>query len=234
MKYSHKKGFIDRESYIAQFIALALFTIGVTSTIGSDDLLAAFAAGSAISWDGHFNTQIENLVFSSVIDLVLNCGCFVYIGAWIPFNAFNSPALGIEVWKLVVLFIATLALRRIPPLLLLYKWVPEINGWKEALFSGHFGPMGVGAVFISTLALTRLPEPHSPPQNQEEYLAATLQTIVAFVVLGSILIRALYSSSLKGFCGILYANYMPNRRFIYPILLLWSTYSIYVPNLDNT
>lgn len=51
--------------------------------------------------------------------------------------------------------------------------------------------MGVGAVFVSTLALTRLPEPHSPPQNQQEYLAATLQTIVSFIVLGSIFIRTL-------------------------------------------
>ncbi len=49
--------------------------------------------------------------------------------------------------------------------------------------------MGVGAVFVSTLAISRLPEPHSPPENQQEYLAATLQTIVAFIVLGSILIR---------------------------------------------
>ena len=189
MKYSHRKGFIDRESYIAQFIALTLLTIGVASTLGSDDLLAAFAAGSAISWDGHFNIQIENAVFSSVIDLVLNCGCFIYIGAWLPFDAFNSPQLGIEPWRLLILFFAILLLRRIPALLLLYKWVPEINGWKEALFSGHFGPMGVGAVFISTLALTRLPEPQSPPQGQPEYLAATLQPIVAFIVLGSILIR---------------------------------------------
>ncbi|CAL1708274.1 unnamed protein product [Somion occarium] len=191
MKYTQRKGFIDRESYVAQYLALALFTIGVTSTIGSDDLLAAFAAGSAISWDGYFNIQTENEIFSSVIDLVLNCGCFVYIGAWLPFAAFNSPDLDIVPWKLVVLFLAVLVLRRIPPLLLLYRWVPEIDGWKEALFSGHFGPMGVGAVFISTLALTRLPQPHSPPRNQEEYLAATLQTIVSFIVLGSILIHGL-------------------------------------------
>ena len=45
MKFSHRKGFIDRESYVAQYLALAVFTIGVVSTIGSDDLLAAFAAG---------------------------------------------------------------------------------------------------------------------------------------------------------------------------------------------
>ncbi len=45
MKFSQSKGFIDRESFVAQYLALALFTIGVASTIGSDDLLAAFAAG---------------------------------------------------------------------------------------------------------------------------------------------------------------------------------------------
>ena len=46
MKLSHRKGYIDRESYVAQYLALALFTIGVARTLGSDDLLAAFAAGA--------------------------------------------------------------------------------------------------------------------------------------------------------------------------------------------
>ena len=45
MKISYQRGFIDRESYVAQYLALALFTIGIVSTLGSDDLLAAFAAG---------------------------------------------------------------------------------------------------------------------------------------------------------------------------------------------
>ena len=45
MKLAHRQGFIDRESYVAQYLALAIFTTGVVSTIGSDDLLAAFAAG---------------------------------------------------------------------------------------------------------------------------------------------------------------------------------------------
>ncbi|KAJ7182504.1 Sodium/hydrogen exchanger family-domain-containing protein [Mycena crocata] len=191
MKVSHRRGFIDRESYVAQYLALALFTIGVASTIGSDDLLAAFACGNAISWDEHFNDVTENEVFSSVIDLLLNCACFVYIGAWMPFAAFNSPELGITPWRLIVLFLAILALRRIPSVLLLYKWVPEIRTWREALFTGHFGPMGVGAVFVSTLALTRLPKPNNPPQDQQELLAATLQPIVAFVVLGSIIVHGL-------------------------------------------
>lgn len=191
MEISHSHRFIDCESYIAQYLALSIFTMGVASTIGADDLLAAFAAGCAISWDGHFQEQTENDAFSSVIDYVLNCCCFIYIGAWLPFHAYDSPEYGITPWKLVILVIAIMVLRRIPFLMAVYKFVPEITCWQEALFSGHFGPMGVSAVFVSTLALTRLPTPENPPADQAQYLAATIQPIVSFVVLGSIIIHGL-------------------------------------------
>lgn len=45
LNFSHAKGLADRESFVAQYLALALFTIGVASSLGMDDLLAAFAAG---------------------------------------------------------------------------------------------------------------------------------------------------------------------------------------------
>ncbi|CCM04040.1 uncharacterized protein FIBRA_06198 [Fibroporia radiculosa] len=197
MRFSYRKGIADRKSYIAQYLALTFFTIGVCYTIGSDDLLAAFAAGTAINWDGYFIAQTEGEAFSSVVDLLLNCACFIYIGAWLPFDQFNQPDLGITPWRLIILFLVILALRRIPSLLLLYRWVPEISNWREAILCRdiepalYLGPMGVGAVFISTLALTRLPEPQFPPQTEAELLAATLQTIVSFVVLGSIIIHGL-------------------------------------------
>lgn len=74
-----------------------------------------------------------------VIDLVVNCACFIYIGAWLDFGAFDSPHLGIIPWKLVVLFFWILVFRRIPALFVLYKWIPEIDTWQDALFTGHFG-----------------------------------------------------------------------------------------------
>jgi len=43
-----ERGFINREAYIAQFISLALFTVGAINSLGNDDLLAAFAAGLLI------------------------------------------------------------------------------------------------------------------------------------------------------------------------------------------
>ncbi|KAG1815926.1 Sodium/hydrogen exchanger family-domain-containing protein [Suillus subaureus] len=228
MKLSHNKGFIDRESYVAQYLALSIFTIGIASTIGADDLLAAFAAGSAISWDGHFNVQTEDDTFSSVIDYVLNCGCFIYIGAWLPFDDYNSPEYGITPWKLVLLMIAILVLRRIPPLLALYKFVPEITSWKEALFSGHFGPMGVSAVFVSNLALTRLPTPEHPPANQAQYLAATIQPIVSFVVLGSIIVHGLSIPSFNMGRGVhsrtisLTMTWTSRNRVTVPDWVLWA------------
>jgi hypothetical protein len=49
LRFGHKRGFLDRESYVAQYVAVALFTAGVTNSLGNDDLLAAFAAGALVS-----------------------------------------------------------------------------------------------------------------------------------------------------------------------------------------
>lgn len=49
LRFAHQRGFLDRESYVAQYIALALFTVGATNSLGNDDLLAAFAAGGFVS-----------------------------------------------------------------------------------------------------------------------------------------------------------------------------------------
>jgi hypothetical protein len=56
--------------------------------------------------------------------------------------------------------------------------------------------MGVGAIFVSTLALSELKTPHDPPRNREEFLVATLQIIVSFIVLCSIIIRGFNPSHL--------------------------------------
>jgi hypothetical protein len=79
----------------------------------------------------------------------------MYIGAWLPFREFTIPELGITPLRLFGLAVGILALRRIPAILMLYKFIPEIESWKEALFCGHFGP--VSLVFgdrVSTHGLT--------------------------------------------------------------------------------
>jgi sodium/hydrogen antiporter len=102
-------------------------------------IYSQLSLGTAISWDGNFNDHTEDEVFASVIDLLLNCACFVYIGAWLSFDAFTIPDLDIIPWRLVVLTCGILFLRRIPAILVLYRWIPEVSSWREALFCGHFG-----------------------------------------------------------------------------------------------
>ena len=122
---------------------------------------------------------------------LLNIACFIYIGAWLPISSWVQPDLGIVPWRLIVLFFGILFLRRIPAILVIYPFVPDSHGWREALFCGHFGPMGVGAVFISTLALHKLPEAENPPKNQADALALSIQPIFSFVFLCSILVDGL-------------------------------------------
>lgn len=58
MKFSKRHSLIDRESMVAMYVALALFVTGVTTLAGSDDLLAAFACGTAFAWDDWFSESI--------------------------------------------------------------------------------------------------------------------------------------------------------------------------------
>jgi len=210
MKFCERKDLIDRQSYVAQYISLALLTVGTTSILGSDDLLASFACGTAFAWDGFFNKQTEASVFSSVIDLLLNTAAFVFVGAWMPFDSFSDKTLSLSVWRLIGVAVLVLLFRRLPIMIVLFKWIPDIKSFREALFSGHFGPIGIGelcpsclssslhhsrdtpgAIFISTLAAETLPRPQNPPANQAERVGALIQPVVAFMVLCSILIHGL-------------------------------------------
>lgn len=191
MKFCQRNDFVDRQSYVAQYISLALLTIGIMTILGSDDLLAAFSCGTAFAWDGFFNRQTEESVFSSVIDLLFNVAAFVYVGAWMPFDTFSNETLSLSVWRLVVIAILVLMLKRLPVMIGLYRFIPDVKTFREAVFSGHFGPIGIGAIYISTLAAQQLPKPSNPPTNQTEVLALTIQPIVAFMVLCSVAIHGL-------------------------------------------
>src|SRR5258707_10190507 len=144
MKFCMRKDLIDRQLYVAQYFSLALLTVGTTTLLGTEDLLASFVCGTAFSWDGCFNRQTEASVFSSVIDLLLNSAAFVYVGAWMPFDSFTDKTLSLSVGRLVCVAVLVLLLRRLPIILGLFKWIPDINNFREALFSGHFGPIGIG------------------------------------------------------------------------------------------
>jgi len=156
VRYAHERDLIDRESFLVFYFVLALFCAGSGSILGVDDLLVGFACGVGFSNDGWFQEKTEESHVSNVIDLLINLAFFVYFGTIIPWSQYNSSVLGLDAWRLVVLGILVLLFRRIPIMLVLKPVIPDIKTWREALFAGHFGPIGVGGLFVAILARAEL------------------------------------------------------------------------------
>jgi Na(+)/H(+) antiporter len=196
IKYAEEHDLIDRESFLVFYFVVALFCAGSGSMLGVDDLLVGFAAGVGFSNDGWFSERTEESHVSNVIDLLLNLAYFVYFGTIIPWEQYNSGFGGMTAWRLVVIAILVLFFRRIPIMLALKPLIPDIKNWREALFAGHFGPIGVGAIFIALLARAELENDTSiplavlPPDTAEHYnLIYLVWPIVTFMVISSIIVH---------------------------------------------
>lgn len=196
IKYAEKRDLIDRESFLVFYFVLALFCAGSGSILGVDDLLVGFAAGVGFSNDGWFHEKTEESHVSNVIDLLINLAYFVYLGTIIPWEMYNDFSIGLSAWRLVVMSLFVILFRRIPIMLLLKPIIPDVKTWREALFAGHFGPIGVGAIFVAILARAELETEHTiplamiPPMDSENYQAILLVwPIVTFMVISSILVH---------------------------------------------
>jgi NhaP-type Na+/H+ or K+/H+ antiporter len=70
--------------------------------------------GNAFTWDDWFRVQTEDHAFQDVIDSLLNSAIFLYIGSILPWSEFGGDFFGIQPWRLVVLGITIMLLRRVP------------------------------------------------------------------------------------------------------------------------
>lgn len=196
IKAAEKRGLIDRESFLVFYFVLALFCAGTGSTLGVDDLLVGFSAGVGFSNDGWFTEKTEESHVSNVIDLLLNLAYFVYLGSIIPWAEYNNPDMGLTPWRLVVISLMVIFFRRIPIMMALKPVIPDVKTWREALFAGHFGPIGVGAIFAAILARAELehettePLEELPGPGSKNYLVVYLiWPITTFMVISSILVH---------------------------------------------
>jgi len=189
---------IGHASYLAFYLLLAIFSLGVASTLGVDDFLVAFCAGLGFSHNG--NQPTEGARLPVIIDLMLNSTMFVFFGAMVPWESFSRLD-SITPFRLVVVLVLVLVFRRIPVVFCLHKigLLPHIHTTTEALFVGHFGPMGVGALFLAMEARAQLetdtsiplPDPPSHLPIEKQRAVVLVWPIICFVVLGSTLVHGL-------------------------------------------
>lgn len=122
----------------------------------------------------------------------------MYIGAILPWSEFNSEITGITPGRLIALGILVLLLRRIPAMMVMYKAMPDtVKSWKEALFMGYFGPIGIGAVFYVEHARHLYPKLDAAETHEEEDLLRAMGPVVYFLVLFSIVVHGLSIPALE-------------------------------------
>ncbi|KAK8869051.1 Na(+)/H(+) antiporter [Apiospora arundinis] len=194
VELSLSRKWIDTESYLLFPCALGLFVLGTCGAIGTSDLLACFIAGCALNWDGRFlaETKRRHDEVNSCIDVLLNFAGFMYIGVTVPWQSFDQPETTGTTWpRLLALGFLVLAFRRIPALLTCYWMMPNVvRDWKEAVFMGYFGPIGVGAIYYlehTTILLLGV----ANPSTSVKTLLSAMGPVVYFLALFSIIVHGL-------------------------------------------
>ena len=224
LRFSEKRDYIGRPSFLVFYILLATLSVGCGSTLGSDDFLIAFGAGYGFARDGFYAERTREVYLNDVVDLLLNSSMFVYLGTIMPWDqmTFSAEATkhavvssGVQIRDgdmseayvtpllLLAFLILLLLFRRIPIVLALHQLhlIPDVYTFNESLFAGHFGPMGLGALFLAIEARSQLEHdtsiPYPQPPNYEGRLThrqtavLIIWPIICFVVLGSTLIHCL-------------------------------------------
>jgi sodium/hydrogen antiporter len=203
LRFCEDREYIGRASFIVFYLLLAILAIGVGSTLGTDDFLVAFGAGLDFAHNGWFAAKTKRAQFPIIIDLLLNSSMFVYFGAIIPWDHFVprdiTPHLGI--WQLVLFLVLVLLFRRIPIVLAVKRIIPDVRTYREALFCGHFDPVGLGALFLAMEAWaqletgTPLPLPDPPlykqPYSEKAGAVELIWLVICFIVLGSTVVHGL-------------------------------------------
>lgn len=160
LRWSTNHNFIDKESFLCYGIAVGILTVGLGGYLNMDDLLAAFAAGNALTWDDWYRKETEENELQNISDLLLNTSFFVYVGSTIPWKAMVLH--GLSPFRLVMLSILVLLFRRLPAMLLFYKTIPRLKSIGEAITMGYFGPIGAGAVFYASLVSDQFKDEDHP------------------------------------------------------------------------
>jgi NhaP-type Na+/H+ or K+/H+ antiporter len=166
LRKAHIADAVDRESLLSFYLSVVLFALGFGTVLGVDEINLCFFAGVGLDNDDWYEERTKESFFASCVDIVLNLSYFVFIGSLVPWRSFNSEVLGVKAWRLVVGTICMFLFRRIPIVMLLGSLIPDIKTHREALFYGHFGPIGAGALFSAFIINAAL-EPATKSTNSD-------------------------------------------------------------------
>lgn len=144
LSVASSRRWVEEHSLLGMTVALSLLALTGAKLVGSDGILAAFAAGMGFNLSIDRKEAFDEQNVQETISKLFNLPIFVIFGAMIPVSGWmilGAPALTFA--------IAVLALRR--PLAVLLCW-PVLGAGlltRDKLFLGWFGPVGVAAIYYA-------------------------------------------------------------------------------------
>ncbi|MEX6506181.1 cation:proton antiporter [Jiella sp. M17.18] len=138
--------FFESQSTVTVGLALSVTVLAAVSLMGSDGILAVFAAG--LMFNRFISTRETRQGHAQeAMGRFFDLPVFILIGVMLPWGDWFTIG-----WPGLAFAIALLFLRRPPFFFLLSRGMTCIRGWAESAFVGWFGPMGVASVYYSILA----------------------------------------------------------------------------------
>lgn len=126
LRWAERRAYVDRESFLAFSIALALFVVGTAGLLGTDDVLACFVAGNTFTWDDWFRVRTKDDSLQPTVDMLLNVA--LWYGASLPWAAFAGNAVPLLTpGRLALVGLLVLVLRRLPWVLAMHKWIRQVR-----------------------------------------------------------------------------------------------------------
>lgn len=139
---------IERTDVFIISTTLAICILGAAKLAGTDGILAVFLAGITFSLSIAKDAREELENAQEGMSHLATLPIFLSFGLALPWEGRFS--LG---WQGVLWSILMLILRRVPALLLIYRFIPGLGSLRDALFMGWFGPIGVSALFYALLSV---------------------------------------------------------------------------------
>ncbi len=139
-----KKTEVEKPPLLSTTLALSFTALGLVKLIGSDGLLAVFASGAILSIIIHSNADEKSERIQEIIKRFIDLPIFIFFGMLIPWVKWTDYG-----FAAILLVAAILIFRRLPILLAIFPFVKLIKNYRDALFAGWFGPIGVAALYYS-------------------------------------------------------------------------------------
>jgi len=172
LRWAYRQPFSERTSILGSAIALALTVLAIDRLLSTAAVLAVFVAGLAFNRVTARREDAWHEHIQEAIGRFFDIPIFIFFGAVLPWQAWLD--LG---WAGPALAALVLLLRRLPAWFLLRPLLPCVSSWRESLFTGWFGPIGIAGLFYAT-----------DVRHQVAH-GETVWTVASLVVAASILVH---------------------------------------------